>query len=211
MTSIATTVIVIGVLFGIAGWLASPTGSARATRRCLAPALRELPRLRLLRAGGHRRHLLPLGADPEPALLPDHPGDRRPRRLRHPRAAQAGARGIPRRHLRRALRPDQGPRRRRGQESANIGERASKLRLPEVRRPEAATAAAARPADDRGRAASRASSASAPCTRRASSPTRSWPPRRPACSATARATNRARLRTRTGTPRFTRAVLYQLS
>ncbi len=39
MTSIATTVIVIGVLFGIAGWLASPTGSARATRRALAPVL----------------------------------------------------------------------------------------------------------------------------------------------------------------------------
>ena len=43
MTSIATTVIVIGVLFGIAGWLASPTGSAKATRRFLAPALREYP------------------------------------------------------------------------------------------------------------------------------------------------------------------------
>ena len=40
MTSIATTVIVIGVLFGIAGWLASPTDSARATRRAFAPALR---------------------------------------------------------------------------------------------------------------------------------------------------------------------------
>ncbi|HEX7244808.1 MAG TPA: hypothetical protein VF245_04490 [Solirubrobacterales bacterium] len=39
MTSIATTVIVIGVLFGIAGWLASPTGSARSTRRFLAPVL----------------------------------------------------------------------------------------------------------------------------------------------------------------------------
>lgn len=43
MTSIATTVIVIGVLFGIAGWLASPTGSARATRRALAPVLRDYP------------------------------------------------------------------------------------------------------------------------------------------------------------------------
>jgi hypothetical protein len=43
MTSIATTVIVFGVLFGIAGWLASPTGSARATRRFLAPALRDWP------------------------------------------------------------------------------------------------------------------------------------------------------------------------
>jgi hypothetical protein len=43
MTSIATTVIIIGVLFGIAGWLASPTGSARATRHAIAPPLREYP------------------------------------------------------------------------------------------------------------------------------------------------------------------------
>jgi hypothetical protein len=41
MTSIATTVIVIGVLFGIAGWLASPTGSARSTRKGIAPILRD--------------------------------------------------------------------------------------------------------------------------------------------------------------------------
>jgi hypothetical protein len=41
MNSIATTVIVVGVLFAIAGWLASPTGSARATRRVLAPVLRH--------------------------------------------------------------------------------------------------------------------------------------------------------------------------
>lgn len=41
MTSIATTVIVVGVLFGVAGWLASPTGSARASRRTLAPVLHE--------------------------------------------------------------------------------------------------------------------------------------------------------------------------
>jgi hypothetical protein len=43
MTSIATTVIIIGVLFGIAGWLASPTGSARSTRRAISPPLREYP------------------------------------------------------------------------------------------------------------------------------------------------------------------------
>jgi hypothetical protein len=43
MTSIATTVIIVGVLFGIAGWLASPTGSARSTRRGIAPILREYP------------------------------------------------------------------------------------------------------------------------------------------------------------------------
>jgi len=41
MTSIATTVIVVGVLFGIAGWLASPSGSAVASRRVLAPTLRD--------------------------------------------------------------------------------------------------------------------------------------------------------------------------
>jgi hypothetical protein len=43
MISIATTVIIIGVLFGVAGWLASPTGSARSSRRALAPILREYP------------------------------------------------------------------------------------------------------------------------------------------------------------------------
>ncbi|HEY5815241.1 MAG TPA: hypothetical protein VIS95_02760 [Solirubrobacterales bacterium] len=41
MVSIATTVIVFGVLFGIAGWLGSPTGSARGTRRFSAPFLRD--------------------------------------------------------------------------------------------------------------------------------------------------------------------------
>lgn len=43
MTSIATTVIVVGVFFLVAGWLASPTGGARATRRYLAPTLRLHP------------------------------------------------------------------------------------------------------------------------------------------------------------------------
>jgi uncharacterized membrane protein len=41
MVSIATTVIVVGVLFLVAGWLASPTTGARATRRFLAPTLRQ--------------------------------------------------------------------------------------------------------------------------------------------------------------------------
>jgi hypothetical protein len=40
MVSIATTVIVVGVLFAAAGWLASPTGAARTTRRYMAPTLR---------------------------------------------------------------------------------------------------------------------------------------------------------------------------
>ncbi|HEX3361067.1 MAG TPA: SHOCT domain-containing protein, partial [Solirubrobacterales bacterium] len=39
MVSIATTVIIVGVFFSAAGWLASPTGSARGTRRVIAPAL----------------------------------------------------------------------------------------------------------------------------------------------------------------------------
>ncbi|HEX5593231.1 MAG TPA: SHOCT domain-containing protein [Solirubrobacterales bacterium] len=39
MVSIAVTVIVIGVLFAAAGWLASPTPGARTTRRYLAPSL----------------------------------------------------------------------------------------------------------------------------------------------------------------------------
>ena len=43
MTSIAKTVIVVGLLFLAAGWLASPTGGARATRRLLAPTLRIHP------------------------------------------------------------------------------------------------------------------------------------------------------------------------
>ena len=41
MVSIATTVIVIGVLFAAAGWLSSPHRSALATRRVIAPALRD--------------------------------------------------------------------------------------------------------------------------------------------------------------------------
>jgi uncharacterized membrane protein YidH (DUF202 family) len=43
MTSIATTVIVVGILFLVAGWLASPTNGARAVRRLLAPVLRLHP------------------------------------------------------------------------------------------------------------------------------------------------------------------------
>jgi hypothetical protein len=41
MVSIATTVIVFGVLLGIAGWLGSTTGSARSTRRFMSPFLRD--------------------------------------------------------------------------------------------------------------------------------------------------------------------------
>ncbi|HVD86446.1 MAG TPA: SHOCT domain-containing protein [Solirubrobacterales bacterium] len=40
MTSIAITVIVVGALFAVAGWLASPNGAARTARRYIAPTLR---------------------------------------------------------------------------------------------------------------------------------------------------------------------------
>lgn len=43
MTSIAKTVIIVGILFLAAGWLASPTGGARAVRRLMAPTLRLHP------------------------------------------------------------------------------------------------------------------------------------------------------------------------
>ena len=41
MVSIATTVIIVGVLFVAAGWLSSPTNAAREVRRVIAPALRD--------------------------------------------------------------------------------------------------------------------------------------------------------------------------
>ena len=41
MNSIATTVIVVGVLFAAAGWLASPTGAARSVRQAIAPVLQR--------------------------------------------------------------------------------------------------------------------------------------------------------------------------
>ncbi|HEX5763232.1 MAG TPA: SHOCT domain-containing protein [Solirubrobacterales bacterium] len=43
MVSIATTVIVIGALFVLAGWLASPTAPARSARRTMTPVLRDYP------------------------------------------------------------------------------------------------------------------------------------------------------------------------
>jgi Short C-terminal domain len=44
MVSIATTIIIVGAFFAAAGWLSSPTGAARGARRVIAPALeRYLP------------------------------------------------------------------------------------------------------------------------------------------------------------------------
>ena len=136
MTSIATTVIVIGVLFGdrrlarladrlgardaaaylapVAARLTSPTStpgwrSSSASTSSPAPTQNLRSFLTTLVVAG----LAAFGI--------------------HELRKQT-ERGVPRRRLRRHLRPHQGPRRRRRQEQrANIGERASKLRLPEMR------------------------------------------------------------------------------
>jgi hypothetical protein len=135
MTSIATTVIVVGVFFGIAGWLASPTGSAKGARRFLAPVLRDYPayvysglaivvgiyflqaptqNLRsflttLVIAGmtAYGIHALRRQADDE-----------------YPDAGYDEIFGRTRDRVVDAVK------------SANLGERASKLKLPEVRRPD---------------------------------------------------------------------------
>ena len=151
MVGIATTVIVFGVLFGIAGWLGSPTGSARTTRRFMTPFLRDYvpyvyaglavlvcfyflsaptQNLRsflttLIAAGfvAFGIHELRKQTSEEfpDATLDDYFGGARDRVV--------GA-----------------------VKSADIGERVSKLRLPEVRRPGGAegetTESAAAPADD---------------------------------------------------------------
>lgn len=152
MVGIATTVIVFGVLFGIAGWLGSPTGSARATRRFTTPFLRDyvpyvyaglavivcfyflsasVQNLRsfltaLILAGfvAFGIHELRKQTSEEfpDAALDDYFGGARDRVV--------GA-----------------------VKSAEIGERVSKLRLPEVRRPgggegEASSEGAAAPVDD---------------------------------------------------------------
>jgi Short C-terminal domain len=154
MVSIATTVIVFGVLLGIAGWLGSPTGSARSTRRFMSPFLRDyipyvytgwailvciyflsaptqnlrtfLTTLILASFVAFGIHELRRQADDEfpDVQVSDYFGGAKDRVVGAVR-------------------------------SANLGERASKLRLPEVRRPgageaasEAPTAVDQTPADD---------------------------------------------------------------
>jgi Short C-terminal domain len=144
MVSIATTVIVFGALLGIAGWLGSPTGAARSTRRFMAPALRDyvpwvyagwvlivciyflsspIQNLRsflttLIVAGfvalGIRELRKQTGEEFPDASFADYFGGAR--------TAVVDA-----------------------VKSANLGERASKLRLPEVRRPAGENAAASAP------------------------------------------------------------------
>jgi hypothetical protein len=137
MTSIATTVIVVGVLFGIAGWLASPTASAKTTRRYLAPGLREYPvyvysglavlvGIYFLSAPTQNlRSFLTTLAIAGLTAYGIH-SLRRQSGEEHPDVTYDELFGKTRDRVVGAVKSG----------SANIGERASKLKLPEVRRPE---------------------------------------------------------------------------
>ena len=141
MTSIATTVIVVGVLFGVAGWLASPTGSAKASRRVLAPALEDYPAyvysglavivaIYFLSAPTQNlRSFLTTLAIAGLAAFGIHEL-RKQAHEEYPDASYDEMLGKTRDRMAGAVK------------SANLGERASKLRLPEVRRPEAGGGAA---------------------------------------------------------------------
>jgi hypothetical protein len=134
MTSIATTVIVVGVLFGIAGWLASPAGSARASRKALAPVLREhvayvyaglaiVVGLWFLSAPTQNlRSFLTTLAIAGLAAFGIHEL-RKQASEEFPDAELGDVFGRTRERMVGAVK------------GANLGERASKLRLPEVRRP----------------------------------------------------------------------------
>jgi hypothetical protein len=135
MISIATTVIVVGVLFGIAGWLGSPTGSARSSRRFMAPVLRDyaawvyaalaiLVGIYFLSAPTQNlRSFLTTLAIAGLAAFGIHEL-RRQAEEENPDAQFGDVFGRTRERMVGAVR------------SANLGERASKLRLPEVRRPD---------------------------------------------------------------------------
>lgn len=132
MVGIATSVIVIGVLFGIAGWLASPTAPARASRRTVAPILRDYAPyvyaalvivicLYFLSAPiQNLRSFLTTVVIGCLAAFGIHEL-RRQTAEEFPEAELSGALGRARERLTGAVK------------SANLGERAAKLRLPEVR------------------------------------------------------------------------------
>jgi hypothetical protein len=147
MISIATTVIVIGVLFGIAGWLASPTASARGTRRALAPVLRA-----------HAPYVYAGLAIVVCLYFLQAPTQNLRSFLTTLVIAGLAAFGI--RELRRQANeefPDADYGEVFGRtkdrvvgavKDANLGERASKLRLPEMRKPESETPTEPLPVDD---------------------------------------------------------------
>lgn len=135
MTSIATSVIVVGVLFGIAGWMASPTEAARSMRRTSTPVLRDyvgyvyaalafVVGLYFLSAPTQNlRSFLTTLAIGGLAAFGIHEL-RKQSGEEFPEAQLSDSFGRTRERVAGAVR------------SANLGERASKLRLPEVRMPE---------------------------------------------------------------------------
>ncbi len=137
MTSIATTVIVVGVLFAAAGWLASPTKPARATRKVIAPALERyqawvytglaiIVGLYFLSAPSQGlRSFLTTLVLAGMAAFGIHEL-RKQANEEFPDAKFSDTFGSTRDKVVAAVK------------GANLGERASKLRLPEVRRPPAA-------------------------------------------------------------------------
>jgi len=135
MVSIAVTVIVVGILFAAAGWLASPTRPARAVRRVFAPALQSY--VPWVYAGlaivvgiyfltgstqGLRTFLTTLIIAGMAAF-----GIHELRKMtleEYPDAKFSDSFGAPRDRIVSAVR------------GANLGERAARLRLPERRRPQ---------------------------------------------------------------------------
>jgi hypothetical protein len=142
MTSIAATVIVVGVLFAIAGWLASPSRAARETRRVIAPALRDhIPYVYtglaivvciyfLTSATQGLRSFLTTLVVAGMAAFGVHEL-RKQTAAEFPDASFNDTFGGTRDRVVDAVK------------GANLGERAAKLRLPEVRRPERPDAEAA--------------------------------------------------------------------
>jgi hypothetical protein len=139
MVSIAKTVIVVGVLFAAAGWLASPTRAARTIRRAIAPVLRDYApwvytgvaivfAIYLLSSSGiGLRSFLTTLVVAGMAAFGVHEL-RRQTEEEFPDASFAGAFGSTRDKMVSAYRGSG--------IGEKVGEQASKLRLPEMRMPE---------------------------------------------------------------------------
>jgi hypothetical protein len=152
MVSIATTIIIVGAFFAAAGWLSSPTGSARGARRVIAPALdRYLPYcygglavilgIYLLSASGVGLRtfltVVVLGVMAAFGLreLSKQTAEE------FPGLTYGEVLGPTRKKIATAV------------ADANLGERASKLKLPEVKRPSGMSLPDVRRSSGRGRAA----------------------------------------------------------
>ena len=150
MISIATTVIVFGVLLGIAGWLGSPTGSARSSRRFMAPVLRDHVAYAytalvivvciyfLSSSVQNLRSFLTTLVIAGFAAFGIHEL-RRQSEEEFPDAQLSDYFGGAKERVTDAVK------------SANLGERASKLRLPEMRKPAAGEAASEAPGGEESR------------------------------------------------------------